>query len=119
MSGLRVGDFVRFASCSACGCNAMPEGGKGIFIQFKVMADYLRRCQRVLLHGGLAMQSRYMPLCPKTPLCAASGGKLHGGVDPCSRALPSRSAGSTLSLWGRAHLPALLLCTTGREGVTA
>ena len=116
MSGVRVGDFVRFASFSAFGCNAMPEGGKGIFIHFEAMAEYLRRWRRALLHGGLALQSCHMPLSPKVPLCAASGGRLHGGVGPCSTALPSRSAGSTLSLWGRAHLS---LCTAGRQGGAA
>lgn len=119
MSGLRVGDFVRFASCSAFGCNTMPEGGKAIFIHFEVMAEYLRRWRRALLHGGLAMQRCHTPLSPKVPLCAASGGRLHGGVVPCSTALPSRSAGSTLSLWGRAHLPVLSLCTAGRQGGAA
>lgn len=119
MSGLRVGDFIRFASCSACECDAMPEGEKVIFIRFEVMAEYLRRWRHAVFYGGLAVQSRRMPLCPEAPLCAASGGRLHGRVGPCSTALPSRSAGSTLSLWGRAYLPVLSLCIADREGAAA
>lgn len=119
MSGLRVGDFIRFASCSACGRDAMPEGRKVIFIHFEVMTTYLRRRQCAVLHGGLAVQSRRVPLHPKAPLCAASGGRLHAGAAPHSTALPSRSAGSALSPRGRAHLPVLSLCITSRVGVAA
>jgi hypothetical protein len=97
----------------------MPEGGKGIFIHFEVMAEYLWRWRRAVLHGGMAMQICHMPLSPKVPLRAASGGRLHDGVGPCSTALPSRSAGSTLSLWGRAHLPVLSLCIAGQQGGAA
>ncbi|GJF24816.1 hypothetical protein SHO565_53800 [Streptomyces sp. HO565] len=119
MSGLRLGDFIRFASCSACGCDAMPEGEKVVFIRFEVMAEHLRRWRRASLPGGLA-QSRRMPLCSEATLCgAASGGRLHDGVGPYSTAQPLRSVASSLSLWGRIHLPALSLCSAGREGVAA
>ncbi|MET7561339.1 hypothetical protein ABZS95_14165 [Streptomyces sp. NPDC005479] len=120
MPVLGAGDFICFAGCSLCRHKATPEGEKAAFIGFEVMAGPLGQRGRMALQGRSAAQSGRIPLRPQASLPAAPGGKPHGRITPSATALPLwKSAGNTLGLLGQAHLPALLLCTTGREGVAA
>lgn len=129
MSGLRVGDFVRFAGSPGVGRVAAVEGENVQVGFFESIAEPVAQTQRIAarlctpvsLAGQVAAaQSGWILPCPEASLPAAPGSKSHGQVGAFSTALPSRkSAGNTLGLLSRTRLPVLPLCTAGREGVAA